>query len=155
MNIRRKRAAVRVVLFVSIWLAGCMFSVPIDVTGQWIGTLRYTTGPASGFVYPLVMAFAHTGTDLTGTITLLSHSTLTFELQLTSGRAKTPNIRLEASGTNPHIEPPPTVSVTMEGTYDAQSMSGVGTQTIVGVTYEFAWEASFVAPVDPPSGEDQ
>ena len=154
MNIRWKRAAVRIVLFVSVWLAGCMFSIPIDVTGQWIGTLQYTTGPASGFVYPLVMAFVHTGHDLTGKITLLSHSTLTFDLQLTSARAKTPNIRLEASGTNPHIEPPPTISVIMEGTYDAQSMSGEGTQTIDGATYKFTWEASFVEPADPPSEED-
>jgi len=155
MSIRCKALVARIVLIASIWLGGCMFSIPIDISGQWVGMLEYTSGPAAGFLFPFTLDVIFAHNDLTGTITLPSHGTFTFELPLNSGRAKNPNIRFEAFGTNPNLDPPPTVSITMEGTYDADSMSGEGSQTVDGATYEFVWEASFVPPPDPPAGENQ
>lgn len=150
MSMRRKALIVRIVLTAIVWLSGCTLSLPIDITGQWVGTLEYTSGPAAGFVYPLTLNLVYDDRGVNGTITLISHGSLTFELPINSGRAKNPDIRLDASGTNPHIVPSPTVSVTMEGRYDAESMSGEGNQTVDGRTYEFTWTASFVAPAPPP-----
>ncbi|MFC2081889.1 hypothetical protein ACFLSF_03175 [Candidatus Bipolaricaulota bacterium] len=150
MSMRWKALTVRIVLFAVVWLSGCTLSLPIDITGQWSGTLTYTSGPATGFNYPLTLNLVYDDRDVTGTITLVSHGPFTFDLPINSGRAKNPDIRLDAFGTNPHVVPSPTVSVAMEGRYDAESMSGKGTQTVDGVTYEFTWAVSFVPPPEPP-----
>jgi len=152
MSMRWKAMIARFVLFGIVWLVGCTFSLPIDISGQWTGTLEYTSGPAAGFVYPLSLNLVYNNRDLTGTVTLVSHGAFTFELPINSGRATNPDIRLDAFGTNPHAVPAPTVSVTLEGRYDAESMSGEGSQTVDGVTYELTWQATFVPPPEPPEG---
>ncbi|MBU0595364.1 hypothetical protein KJ567_01605 [Candidatus Bipolaricaulota bacterium] len=153
MSMRCKTWTVRIVLFTVFWLSACTLSLPIDITGQWVGTLEYTSGPATGFIYPLTLNLIYNSRDVTGTITLVSHGPFTFDLPINSGRAKNPDIRLDAFGTNPHVVPSPTVSIALEGRYDAESMSGEGTQTVDGATYEFNWTASFVPPPAPPEGD--
>jgi len=151
MSMRRKVVLARLGLLVAFVLSGCMFSVPIDITGQWVGTIQFATGPASGFVYPLVLDLIYENREVSGTITLVSHGALTFDLPINSGRAKNPDLHIDAFGSNPHIDPSPTVSITLDGRYDAVEMSGEGSQIVDGVTYEFTWEASFVAPPAPPA----
>jgi hypothetical protein len=148
---RWKIVITRAALLVAFVLSGCMFSATIDVTGHWAGTLQYTTGPAAGFTYPIALDLIYDNRDLTGTITLVSHGTNTFELPINSGQARSSGLHIDAFGTNPHVEPSPTVSITLEGQVDAATMSGDGTQVVDGVTYEFTWEASFV----PTEGGDQ
>jgi len=150
MSMRWKALIVRAILLLVLWLVGCTFSLPIDITGQWTGTLTYTTGPAAGFTYPLTLNLVCNSRDLTGTVTLVSHGAFTFDLPINSGRAKNPDIHLDAYGANPHSVPEPSVSIALEGRYDAESMSGEGSQTVGGVPYELTWEATFVPPPDLP-----
>ena len=148
MSMRWKIVITRVALLVAFVLSGCMFTAMIDVTGNWVGTLQYTTGPGIGFVYPITLDLIYDNRNVSGTVTLVSHGTYTFDLSINSGQAKNSAIHIDAFGTNPHVDPSPTVSITLDGQFDAAAMSGDGTHVVDGVTYEFTWEASFVPAVD-------
>jgi len=140
----KKAIVVRIALLGTFVLSGCMFSVPIDISGVWEGTLIWTDGPATGAASLFSLDLFLDNRNVTGTITLTSHSALMFSLPITQGAAKNRSITLTASGTNPHINPNPSVSITLEGDYDADQMSGTGSQTIDGNIYHFTWEATLI-----------
>jgi len=148
LSIRRKTMIVRILMFAALWLSGCMFSVPIDISGLWTGTITWTTGPATGLGSPLSLDILLDSRDVSGTITLKSHGTLMFDLPITQGSAKNSTLLIKAAGVNPHVPSSPTVSITLDGNYHPTTMSGTGSQTIDGTVYTFTWEATFVAP--PP-----
>ena len=141
----------RVLVFLCLFLWGCFFSAPVNITGTWIGTMEWTSGPATSFVYPIVLNLVHEDRELTGTVTLLSHATLSFELPLVQGSARSVNMSLVARGTNPWITPEPTIEFEIEGRFDQTAISGEGTQSIDGTIYEFEWQAALVTEPVPAS----
>jgi len=146
----QKAVVARLLLLAAFWLSGCsFFSAPIDISGFWQGQIQWTTGPATGFVSPISLDLVHDGRELSGTITLAGPSATSFDLTITEGRARTVSMSLEASGVLA-ITPPQTVTLELEGDFLETRMSGTGSQTINGTTYELTWEATLVAPAVPP-----
>ena len=141
----------RVLVFLCLFLWGCFFSAPINITGTWIGSMEWTSGPAAGIVYPIVLDLVHADRELTGTVTLPSPGLLTFEIPIVQGSARSVNLSLVARGTNPWITTEPTIEFEIEGRFDQTAMSGEGTQSIDGTTYEFEWEAVLVTEPVPAS----
>ncbi|MCK5584852.1 hypothetical protein KAJ02_02160 [Candidatus Bipolaricaulota bacterium] len=146
-----KALVVRVLVFFCLFLWGCFFSAPINITGTWIGTMEWTSGPAASLVYPIVLNLVHENRELTGTVRLPSHGSLTFEIPIVQGTARSVNLSLVARGVNPWIAPEPTIEFEIEGRFDQTAMSGEGTQSIDGTTYEFEWEAVLVTEPVPAS----
>lgn len=146
-----KALVARVLVFLSLFLWGCFFSAPVNITGTWNGTVEWTSGPATGFVYHIVLNLVHEGRELTGTVTLPSHAALTFELPITQGRARSVTMSLVARGPNPWITPEPTIEFEIEGRFEQTTMSGEGTQSIDGTTYTFDWQAMLVTEPVPAS----
>ena len=130
----------RVALVVAVLLGGCMSFVNVDVTGEWAGTLTWIDGPSSGFTSPISLALVHENRDVSGTVTLMGPGSQPFELAITDGRTNALSIRLRASGTLTAFTPAISVSITLDGDFDNQNMSGTGSQTVDGSTYEFTWE---------------
>lgn len=145
----QKALVARLLMLSSLFLWGCFFSAPIDITGTWVGTMEWTSGPASSFVYGFSMNLLLDNKEVTGTVTLPSHAGLTFDVPIVQGRARSVNLSLIARGPNPHLQDTPTVEFEIEGRYGPTSMSGEGTQTIDGVTYTFDWEAELIAEAVP------
>ena len=146
-----KALVARVVIFLCLFLWGCFFSTPINITGTWLGTMEWTSGPAADFIYPLTMILMHEDRELTGTVTLPSPGSLTFEIPIVQGRARSSNLSLVARGTNPWIAPEPTIEFEIEGQFDQTTMSGEGTQSINGTTYTFDWQAVLITEPIPAS----
>jgi len=144
-----KALVVRVLIFLCLFLWGCFFSPPINITGTWIGSMEWTSGPAAGLVYPIVLDLMHEDREVTGTVTLPSHAALTFEIPIVQGSARNVNLSLVARGTNPWVPSEPTVEFTIEGRFDQTTVSGEGTQSIDGTTYTFDWEAVLVTEPVP------
>lgn len=136
-----KAIVVRIALLATLFLWGCFFSITINITGVWQGELEWTSGPATGFVYPILLDLTHEGREVTGTVTLVSHSQYTFEIPVVQGSARSGNISLVARGTNPWVPGEPTIEFTIDGDYDQTAMTGEGTQSIDGTTYEFTYTA--------------
>ena len=147
----QKAIVARVLTFLCLFLWGCFFSTPVNITGTWIGTMEWTSGPASGFVYSIVLDLVHENRELTGTVTLPSHSSLSFEIPIVQGSARSVNMSLVARGPNPWITPEPTIEFEIEGQYEQAIMSGEGTQSIDGTTYTFDWQAVLVTEPVPAS----
>ena len=139
-----KALVVRVLVFLCLFLWGCFFSTPVNITGTWMGSMEWTSGPAAGLVYPLILDLMHENRELAGTVTLPSHSSLTFEIPIVQGSARSVNLSLVARGTNPWITPEPAIEFEIEGQFDQTTMSGEGTQSIDGTTYTFDWQAALV-----------
>ena len=97
------------------------------------------------------MDLLHEGQTVTGTVTLPSHATLTFELPVVQGRARSINLDLVARGTNTNVPSEPTVEFAIEGRYEQTTMSGEGTQSIDGATYNIEWEATLITEPQPAS----
>jgi len=146
-----KAIVARVLVFLCLFLWGCFFSAPINITGTWVGTMIWTSGPAAGIEYSLVMDLTHENRELTGTVTLPSHSLLSFEIPIVQGSARSVNMSLIARGPNPWITPEPTVEFEIEGQFEQTAMSGEGTQSINGTIYTFDWEAVLVTEPVPAS----
>ena len=144
MTTLKKSLVVRAALLVAFVLTGCTGAIRIDLTGTWEGTLTWTSGSAAGLTSVLRLDVTHDGNDLSGTVTLVSHASQTFEIAITSGRAKSGSLTLEASGTNDLVTPSATVSLSLEADYDETQMSGSGTQIINGTTYTIDWEATLI-----------
>lgn len=146
----QKAVIARVLLLAAFWLSGCTFlSSPIDISGLWEGQIQWTTGPATGFVSPISLDLVHDGRDLSGTITLAGPAASSFVLTITTGRARTVSMSLEASGVL-EITPPQNVTIELEGDFLETRMSGTGSQTVNGTTYELTWEATLIVPATPP-----
>ena len=148
----QKALVARILAVLCLFLWGCFFSTPINITGTWVGTMQWTSGPASGIDYPITLTFVHENREVTGTVTLLSHSSSTFDLPIVQGSARSVNVSVIARGTNPWITPEPTVEFQIDGQYEQTVMSGDGTQSIDGTVYTFDWEAVLTTePVVPAS----
>ena len=144
-----KMIIVRVALFASLLLAGCVSITltPIDLTGTWTGTLTWVGGPASGLTYPLTLAVVDAEGVLSGTATLMGPGSQPFDLTITDGEAKGRSLTVVASGTLTLITPPIAVSVHLDGDFEEMLMSGTGTQTADGQTYEFTWQLQRITPI--------
>jgi len=147
MSKANKVIVVRVVMLATLFLWGCFFSVSINITGIWDGTMEWTSGPATGIAYPVLFDLAHEGREVTGTITLHSHGEYTFEIPIVQGSARGGSISLIARGDNPWVPGEPTIEFEITGHYDQSAMSGDGTQSIDGTTYEFTF--SVVLTTEP------
>jgi len=106
--------------------------------------MEWTSGPATGLVYPLILDLMHVDREVTGTVTLPSHATLTFEIPIVQGSTRNVNLSLVARGTNPWVPSEPTIEFVIEGRFDQTTVSGEGTQSIDGTTYTFDWQAVLV-----------
>lgn len=147
----QKALVARILLLGCLFLWGCFFSTPINITGTWVGEMTWTSGPASGFVYTFSMDLLHESKEVTGTVTLPSHAGLTFDIPIVQGGARSVNLSIIARGTNPLIPSQPTVQFSIDGSFDQTTMSGEGTQSIDGTTYAFDWEAILVTEPVPAS----
>jgi hypothetical protein len=136
----QKAIVVRIVLFATVVLTGCVAIVRIDLTGTWAGLLQWTEGPSAGFTSPISLDVVHDNRDVSGTVTLMGPGSQPFPLTISSGRTNARSVRLNASGTLDSVTPPVVVSVSLDGDFDASNMSGTGSQTFGGNTYRFTWE---------------
>jgi len=130
----------RAALIAAFLLGGCMSFVNVDVTGQWQGTLTWIDGPSSGFNSPISLILVHESRDVSGTVTLMGPGSQPFDLTITDGRTNARSIRLQASGMLTLVTPSLNVSTSLDGDFDDNNMSGTGSQTIEGSTYQFTWE---------------
>jgi len=138
----QKAIVVRVLLLAAVLLSGCIAAVRIDLTGTWTGSLLWTSGPAATFSSPISLNIVHENRNISGTVTLPGPASQTFDLAISTGRTTARSIRLDASGTVDFVTPPITVAVSLDGEFDESNMSGTGSQTSDGNTYEFTWEVA-------------
>jgi hypothetical protein len=144
-----KTIIARVLLLAAFWLSGCsFFSSPINISGLWVGNIQWTDGPGAGFTSPITLDLVHEDRDLSGAVTLAGPGSMSFDLNITDGRARTVSMSLEASGTLP-TNPPQNVTIELDGDFLETQMSGTGTQTVNGTTYHLTWEVVLVAPAPP------
>ena len=148
----QKAIVARVFTFLCLFLLGCFFFTPVNITGTWIGTMEWTSGPASGFVYPLALDLVHADREVTGTVTLPSPGGLSFELPIVQGSARSVNLSVVATGTNPWVTPEPTIEFRIDGQYEQTVMSGEGTQSIDASIYSFEWQAVLITEPVVPAG---
>lgn len=144
-----KALVARILIILCLFLWGCFFSTPINITGTWIGTMEWTSGPAAGLASSLILDLMHVDREVTGTVTLPSHAALTFEISIVQGSTRNMNLSLVARGTNPWVPSEPTIEFIVEGRFDQTTVSGEGTQSIDGTTYAFDWEAVLVTEPVP------
>jgi len=144
-----KLIVVRVLLVGILFLWGCMFSAPIDISGIWTGTMTWTSGPATGLSQPVTLDLTLVNRTVSGSVRLVSHAMSTFDIPITYGRAKSVNLDLEASGQNTMVPSNPTVFFVLEARYTSDTMTGTGTQTIDGNAYDFDFEATLTTPAPP------
>ncbi len=147
----QKALVARVLTFLCLFLWGCFFFTPVNITGTWVGTMEWTSGPASGLVYPITLNLVHENRELTGTVTLPSHSLLSFDIPIIQGTARSANMSLVARGPNPWITPEPMIEFEIEGEFDQTTASGEGTQSIDGTIYSFDWQAILTTEPLPAS----
>lgn len=140
----KKALIVRAVLLIAFIATGCTGSIMLDITGIWEGTLTWTSGPATGLSSRLSLDLTHEGNDLTGTATLVSHASQTFDIEITQGRARNRSLTVEASGTNTLVNPPAAVELSLTGDYNDTQMVGTGTLEVNGTSYEIDWELTLV-----------
>ncbi len=144
----QKAIIARLLLLAVFWLSGCsFFSSPIDISGVWEGHIEWTTGFA-GIQSPITLDLVHDGRELSGTVTLMGPGSAPFDLDITQGSARTHTMSLEASGALP-INPPQAVAIELDGDFHNTQMSGTGTQTVNGTTYQLIWEVVLIAPAVP------
>jgi len=138
----RRHLVVRLAIGAALLFGGCTTLVPIDVTGEWTGTFVWTSGPqaGSGIESPISIMLVHEGRDVTGTVTLMGPGSQPFDLSITSGQAASRSIDIQAAGTLDAGGSTVEISMRLEGDYDESAMSGTGSQTFSGTTYDFAWE---------------
>ena len=144
----QKAIIARILLLAVFWLSGCsFFSSPINISGLWVGHIEWTTGPA-GIQTSLSLDLLHEDRDLSGSVWLGGPGGTSFELSVEDGYARTHTMSLEASGIL-EITPPQNVTIELDGDFHETQMSGTGTQTVNGTTYQLIWEATLVAPAIP------
>lgn len=147
---RWQRVLVARVLIVSCaFLWGCFFSASVNLTGTWVGTMQWSSGPASGVSYPIVLDLVHENRELSGAVTLRSHGDSTFDLPVVQGSAHNMSLSLVARGNNPWVPGTPTVEFRIDGTFDQTGMSGDGTQSVDGNVYTFTWTAVLTTEPQP------
>ena len=147
-----KAVVARILIFLCLFLWGCFLSPPVNISGTWTGTMEWTSGPATGFVQLFSLNLVHEDREVTGTVTLPSPGGLSFNLPIGQGSARTANLSIVATGTNPQVTPVPTVEFRIDGQYEQSVMSGKGTQSIDASVYSFDWEAVLITePVVPAS----
>lgn len=114
--------------------------------------MEWTSGPATGFVFPLTLTLVHEDREVTGTVTLPSPGGTSFDLPIVQGSARSVNLSIIARGANTTVPNDPTVEFQVDGQYEQTIMSGDGTQSIDGSVYSFTWQATLVTePVVPAS----
>ena len=147
-----KALITRILMLACLLLWGCFLAPPVNITGTWTGEMTWTSGPAAGFVYPIVLTLVHEDRTVTGTVTLPSPGGLSFDLPIVQGSARSVNLSIVATGTNPWVTPVPTVEFRIDGQYEQSVMSGDGTQSIDNSVYSFEWQAVLITePVVPAS----
>jgi len=152
MNRWLKALVTRILMLACLLLWGCFLAPPVNITGTWTGEMTWTSGPGAGFVQLISLTLIHEDREVTGTVTLPSHGGLSFNLPIVQGSARTGNLSIVATGTNPQVTPEPTVEFRIDGQYEQTVMSGNGTQSIDTSVYSFEWQAVLITePVVPAS----
>ena len=145
-----KALVTRILMLACLLLWGCFLSPPVNITGTWTGTMEWTSGPLAGFIQPISFVLLHEDREVTGTVTLPSPGGLSFDLPIVQGSARTVNVFVVATGTNPWVTPEPTIEFRIDGQYEQTVMSGNGTQSIDTSVYSFDWQAVLITePVVP------
>ena len=148
----QKALVARILVISCLFLWGCFFSTPINITGTWTGTMEWTSGPMAGFTQPISFVLLHEGRDVTGTVMLPSPGGSSFDLPIVQGSARSVNLSLVAQGTNDQVPGNPAIEFRVDGQYEQSVMSGDGTQSIDGTVYSFDWQANLTTePVVPAS----
>jgi hypothetical protein len=142
MRRRDKAVIARLGIVLAFFLAGCTATAPINLTGLWVGQITWLTGPAAGLSSLLQLELTHEDHNLSGTITLSSAGSQTFDIGIDQGRTTGYTLSLRASGTNDLVTPPAVVVLELGGGFDSTSMAGTGTQTVNGHDYDIEWSAS-------------
>jgi hypothetical protein len=108
--------------------------------------MTWTSGPLKDFTQPFSLDLVQDEKDITGTVTLVSHSTNTYTIDVTFGRASGSSVEFTASGVNDQISPEIPVTFDFDGDAGDTEMSGTGTANIAGAAYNFTWTATLVTP---------
>ena len=126
-------------------LWGCFGAPSINVTGTWVGTMEWTSGPAMGFTQPISFILVHENRAVSGTVTLPSPGGTTFDIPVVQGSTRNVNISLVASGTNPLVPGNPVVEFRVNGEFEQSAMTGDGTQQVGNSVYTFDWQAALAS----------
>ncbi len=145
-----KGLVARAAIVLCLFLWGCFMVTPVNITGTWTGTMEWTSGPATGFVYSIVLTLVHQDREVTGTVTLPSPGGTSFDLPIVQGSTRSADLFLMAQGVNDQVPGNPSVAFQVDGAFEQTVMAGEGMQTIDGSTYTFTWQAVLVTePVLP------
>lgn len=145
----RRTARLAVVLASAAIVAGCIPAVRLNISGGWTATLTYANGPMAGFTQAFSLQLEDDEGTLSGSLRLTSHGMQSFSLDLTYGRVRGDSVVIEASGTNDLLSTPVAVSMRLDGEVSGSTMTGIGTQTVDGRSYDFTWEAALTTPPAP------
>lgn len=147
-----KALVARILMLLCLFLWGCFLITPVNITGTWTGEMTWTSGPATGFVYPIVLTLVHEGREVTGTVTLPSPGGSSFILPIVQGSTRNANLFLVAREVNDQVPGNPMVEFRIDGNYEQAVMSGNGTQAIDSSVYSFDWQVVLITePVVPAS----
>jgi len=131
--------------------AGCTaFAPPLEVAGTWGGELTWAAGdPFAGFESPLGLRIEQSGTSLTGEIIINGPGSQTISLAIVAGTAASAAFSVDAAATVDIAGTPVFLTITVDGTRTADTLSGTGSQSIDGVIHPFEWSARLSAPETP------
>jgi len=152
MNRWLKGIVARILMLCCLFLWGCFGAPPINITGTWVGTMEWTSGPLMGFSQPIAFVLVHEDRDVTGTVTLPSPGGTTFNIPVIQGSARSSGISLVARGTNQLVPGNPVVEFQISGDFEQTVMSGSGTQQVDSSIYAFDWQAALTTEPVVPSG---
>jgi hypothetical protein len=130
-------------------LAGVVSCTPTpsaNLSGDWSGTLTYTSGPMTALTSPFTLVLLDDEGDVTGSGTFSGGGANAFDVPVTLGAVHADTVVLEAAGNSPYTTPQTPVRFTFDGEVTATTMSGVGTHTVGSKAYNFTWQATLLAP---------
>jgi hypothetical protein len=142
----------RIVMLLCLFLWGCFLVAPVNITGTWMGTMEWTSGPKAGFIDPITLTLVHSDRELTGTVRLPSPGGLSFSLPIVQGSTRNADLFLIARGANDQVPGNPMVEFQIDGEFEQEVMAGDGTQSIDGKVYAFTWQAVLTTDPIAPAG---
>lgn len=145
----RRTARFAVMLVATAIVAGCIPAVRPDVSGGWTATQTFTSGPMAGFTQAFSLQLEDDDGTLSGNLRLPSPGMQSFSLALTYGRVRGDSVVIEAAGMNDLLTTPAAVSIRLDGEVSGVTMTGIGTQTVDGRSFDFTWEAVLTTPPAP------
>jgi len=130
--------------------ASCTQLAQVDVTGEWLGTILWTSGPMTSFQSLFSLDLVDDEGTVSGTATVSGSGMSQFEMPILFGEVHADTVAIQAEGLDPMTSPPTPVRYAFDGEATTTTMSGVGSLTVRGAVYTFTWQATRTAPPAVP-----